>query len=76
MLNIDFYDEAKRCWWAKRTPRERGSWLLGQLWNCTDIIGHICLTPDLPRGRTMARLVRILKNELMESEESGSSAGR
>lgn len=37
-------------------------WLLGQLWNCTDVLpaGH-CDQFDLPKGSTYAQAVRRIK---------------
>jgi hypothetical protein len=76
-LAIEFFDSSKQIWWDQTTACERGAWLLGQLWNCTDIVsGHFWVPVDLPRGRTFARLVRALKAELMEMEDSPESRGR
>ena len=36
-------------------------WVLGRLWNCTDILASAdCATLDLPRGSTYAQAVRWL----------------
>ena len=38
------------------------AWILGQLWNCTDILpGDCCNDLDLPSGSTYARAVRAVK---------------
>ena len=38
-------------------------WLLGQLWNCTDILpGGDCSLLDIPRGSTYAQAVRNIKH--------------
>jgi|SaaInl4_135m_RNA_FD_contig_21_2495795_length_470_multi_9_in_0_out_0_1 hypothetical protein len=40
-------------------------WLLGQLWNCTDVMpGVYCEMLDLERGSTYAMGVRSLRQEL------------
>lgn len=39
-LDIDFLDPAKQSWWDHTTARERAVRLIGQLWNCTDVVGH------------------------------------
>ena len=43
--------------------QERGlDWLLGQLWNCTDVLpAGYCDQLDLPKGSTYAQAVRHLK---------------
>jgi hypothetical protein len=42
----------------ERTP----DWLLGQLWNCTDVLpAGYCDQLDLPKGSTYAQAVRHLK---------------
>ena len=38
-------------------------WLLGQLWNCTDVLpGGYCEQLDLVRGSTYAQAVRRIKD--------------
>lgn len=41
-------------------------WLLGKLWNCTDILpGGYCSHLDLHRGSTYAQAVRSMKNPIV-----------
>jgi hypothetical protein len=51
-------------WWEIVSGGEvRAQWLLGQFWNCRDIVpGTLCDSLDLPIGRTFAQLVRRLKS--------------
>jgi hypothetical protein len=67
-LNIEMLDPAKQAWWDGVAARQRASWLLGQLWNCSDILGTVvCSTADLMGNKTVAQLVRILKTRMVES---------
>lgn len=44
--------------------RESLTWLLGQLWNCTDVIpDRVALALHLERGTTYARAVRKIAEE-------------
>jgi hypothetical protein len=55
------------------TPRPI-TWLVGQLWNCTDIMpASLCSSLDLRQGSTYAMGVRRLAEEL---EEPGGPGGR
>lgn len=59
----DFVDDWHGRRWTLRS-------LLGQLWNCTDIVPwEICCDLDLPSGSTYAQAVRDMKRrlELVES---------
>ena len=39
------------------------NWLLGQLWNCTDILpGCDCMLLDIPSGSTYAQAVRSIRH--------------
>jgi hypothetical protein len=70
-LQIEFYDPANQLWWDGATPRKRAAWLIGQLWNSTDIVsgvGVVCSYLDLPGRRTIGRMVRLLKRQLIESD--------
>jgi hypothetical protein len=55
----------KQAWLDTLTPRERGRWLIGQLWNCTDCLpaSYVELL-DLTTGYTYARAVRVLREEM------------
>jgi hypothetical protein len=45
--------------WDNFSPKERGRWLIGQLWNCTDIMpSNLCSNLDLPSGSTFAKGAR------------------
>ena len=40
-------------------------WLIGQLWNCTDILPHeYCATLELRQGSTYAQAVRKIASEV------------
>jgi hypothetical protein len=68
-LQIEFYDPANQLWWDAATPRKRAAWLLGQLWNCTDVVSEVvCSYLNLPGRRTIGRMVRLLKRQLIESD--------
>lgn len=68
-LDCSFYSPAKQARWDSMTPLQRGRWLIGQLWNCTDIVPCSTLSAwGLPRGSNYAVLVRELKNYLPISE--------
>jgi len=53
-------------WWQFVTGgRVKARWLLGQLWNCRDVVpSEICDALDRPSGRTFAQIVRQLKSEM------------
>ena len=40
-IEIDFNLERHNKWWSRLSGRRRASWLLGQLWNCTDIVPRL-----------------------------------
>jgi len=62
---IFFNDPQKQAWWENLSPRDRGLWLTGQLWNCTDIMpSTLCGGLDLPFGSTFAQGVRKLRAEM------------
>lgn len=59
------YDEAFQQSWDRWPVKRRARWLLGQLHNCTDIMGSdICSQLELPKGSTVARAARMLRSEL------------
>lgn len=48
-------------------PLEGLGWVLGQLWNCIDILpSRFCYVLDLPTGSTYAQAVRAIKPHLIE----------
>jgi hypothetical protein len=62
---ILFFDPNKQAWWESLTPLNRGLWLIGQLWNCTDIMpSTLCNVLDLPQGSSYAMGVRKFKSEM------------
>jgi hypothetical protein len=62
---LEFFDPKKQAAWECLTLRERATWLTGQLWNCSDILGgEYCQLLDLPLGSTYARAVRKLRQDL------------
>lgn len=70
-LQIEFFDPAKQLCWDSAVPKNRALWLLGQLWNCTDIVSsEIWSELELTGGRTFGRLARLLKTQLIDDSES------
>lgn len=70
-VRIDFYEAANGTLCGHLMASENGVWLVGQLWNCTDIVPeNICACVGLPAGRTYAQLVRILKPDLVKPRGS------
>ncbi len=73
-IEIDFDREEHNVWWSGLSERERAEWLLGQLWNCTDIVPSLTRTQvmdwhaDDPEPFTYAQLARLLKRDLDEAE--------
>jgi hypothetical protein len=64
-LEIDFHNDCDREWWRKLSGWDRARWLLGQLWNCTDIVpGALRSEFDGQNVITYARLARLLMKEL------------
>ena len=62
---VVFFSQSMQERWNKMSPRQRGLWVIGQLWNCTDILpGVMCWELDLPPGSTYAVAVRKLRNEM------------
>lgn len=63
---VDFAEAEQLDWWASLSLEDRRDWLLGQLWNCTDIAGSLlCSEVELPKGSsTYASIVRKLKADL------------
>jgi hypothetical protein len=69
-ITIDFYRERHNLWWSRLSEKRRAEWLLGQLWNCTDIL------PGMARSEvrewfsenqepfTFGQLARLLKRDL------------
>lgn len=52
-------------------------WLLGQLWNCTDVLPtHDCEALSIPPGSTYARAVRMVKRSVKERSESARRKAR
>jgi hypothetical protein len=68
LLEICFFDPAKQSWWDAATAVQRATWLLGQLWNCTDIAPHDICTDAYLQRRTYAALARKLKSDLVSAQ--------
>ena len=78
-IEIDFIHERHNRWWKRLSHKTRARWLLGQLWNCRDILpSAYCneLTDrdaeadeDLDRQNffTYGTLARVLAKELKEA---------
>jgi hypothetical protein len=71
-VNVAFDEDRQKEWWAGLSQADRAHWLLGRLWNCTDILGsmyHGEITDRDPWQEhkhvlTVAALVRLLAKEL------------
>jgi len=69
-LEMDFMRERHQAWWDQASHAEQAYWLIGQLWNCTDIVPSLvthAVSNWLETDReptTFARLVRVLKADL------------
>lgn len=51
--------------WKRMDLKQRGLWLLGQLWNCTDVLpGSCCADLEIPAGSSYAVAVRKLKADM------------
>jgi hypothetical protein len=60
--SIFFYESVMQKRWESLSCWERGIWLIGQLWNCTDYMpSALCYTLDVPPGSTYAIGVRNLR---------------
>ena len=62
-----FHDPKMQRRWEAMSAVERGRWLIGQLWNCTDILPCLAGSDDfidLPAGSTYATAVRKLRAEM------------
>jgi hypothetical protein len=67
-LERDFFSGRQQAAWDCMSPKQRGRWLIGQLWNCNDVL------PGSVRSEmsdnfdvsvfTYSSLVRLLANEL------------
>lgn len=59
---LSFFRPEMQRRWTAMSLKERGRWLLGQLWNCSDIMpGSLCDDLELRHGRTYAVAARELK---------------
>jgi hypothetical protein len=69
-IEISFIRERHNLWWSRLSAKKRAGWLLGQLWNCTDVVPGLTRLevkdwlPDDPDPSTYAWLVRLLKRDL------------
>ena len=62
---LEWWSPARQAWWNGLPARERGRWLTGQLWNCTDTVpGETCELLGLPRGSSYAQAARALRATL------------
>ena len=60
-----FYNPEKQAWWKNLSKRQRGLWVIGQLWNCTDIMPSIlCDSLEFPQGSSYAQGVRRIRKEM------------
>ena len=59
--SISFRSSQMQRRWDKMDLAARGKWLVGQLWNCTDILPNsYCQVLHLPQGSTYAKAGRRL----------------
>ena len=64
-LEISFYSQKQQTQWDLLGPKERGRWLVGRLWNCTDVVpGSTCDAAGVPMGSSFASVVRQLLLDL------------
>jgi hypothetical protein len=64
---LSFYDPAMQRQWAAMSLPQRGRWLVGQLWHCTDILpGELVDTLGLgdSSSTTYAAAARVLRESL------------
>ncbi|MEK7996030.1 MAG: hypothetical protein AAB403_19695 [Planctomycetota bacterium] len=60
-----FYEPKMQRKWEAMALTERARWLIGQLWNCSDIMpSDLCSTLEMPEGSTYAQAVRKLRADL------------
>jgi hypothetical protein len=60
----NIWSEKLLCRWKHMSKGERGSWLLGKLWNDRSILPSIdCNIVEIPQGSTYAQAVRKLKDD-------------
>jgi hypothetical protein len=72
-VEIDFHNDRDQEWWSKLSARSRARWLLGQLWDCTDIVpGALRSEFEGQNVITYARLARLLINELQTGEAAAA----
>jgi hypothetical protein len=69
-ITIDFYRERHNLWWSRLSEKRRAEWLLGQLWNCTDILPGMAQSEvrewfsEDREPFTFGQLARLLKRDL------------
>jgi hypothetical protein len=69
-LDLTFFSLIQEIRWDSWTPKERGIWLIGQLWNCHDVLpGSICALAGLSQGSSYAQLVRQLRSQINGSTD-------
>jgi hypothetical protein len=64
---IWFRNPKSQARWNRMSARERGLWLTGQLWNCTDTLPGLACSDsriDIPQGCTYATASRKLRAEM------------
>ena len=62
---LSFYSPEMQKKWTAMTVEQRGRWLVGQLWNCSDVMpGSLCDDLDLDRGSTYAVAARNLRRKM------------
>jgi hypothetical protein len=62
---LSFYSHELQEIWNHMSVEERGRWLVGQLWNCSDVMpGSLCDDLDLRQGSTYAVAARKLRRKM------------
>ena len=58
-----FYKASAQQKWQAMSLADRGRWITGQLWNCTDTLpGDVCQWLDLPQGSSYSNAARMVRS--------------
>ena len=77
LTDISFFNPSQQLWWHRLDQRHRALWVLGQLWNCTDVVPNgTCDFVAIRRGSSFATLARYLRSDMesLDLESSGPEA--
>jgi hypothetical protein len=73
-VEIDFNHERHNRWWSRLSARSRARWLLGQLWNCQDMVPSLVRSEFDQDVGTFGRLARLLAEDLKPDKEAAAAA--